>query len=114
MLGTLAAEPQNQAFTDGGSEEERKSFSKDSNCLGLGPVPAGPFLLGSRGYSLHRGCRRAPEAWWEGQLAESIHKTLQERERMLDTIKLASPQLNKRQVNKVLKLYRELCGIDSR
>lgn len=39
---------------------------------------------------------RPPQAWWEGQLAEGIHRTMRNREKMLDTIKLASPQLQKR------------------
>lgn len=37
-----------------------------------------------------------PKPWWEGQLAEGIHRTLKNREIMLDTINLASPQLHKR------------------
>jgi len=35
-----------------------------------------------------------PKPWWESQLAEEIHSTLQERERMLAAIKFESPQLN--------------------
>ena len=35
-----------------------------------------------------------PQPWWESQLAKEIHSTLQERERMLATIKFESPQLN--------------------
>lgn len=37
-----------------------------------------------------------PKPWWEGQLAEAIHGTLKKREKMLETLKLASPQLHKR------------------
>ena len=37
-----------------------------------------------------------PQPWWESQLAVGIHKTLRKKEKMLDTIKMASPQLHKR------------------
>ncbi len=37
-----------------------------------------------------------PRPWWESLLAESIHQTLRKRESMIDTIKLASPQLKER------------------
>ena len=63
----------------GGSEEERKS---------LAPGPRAARCTG--------GAPRLPQAWWEGQLAVGIHATLQEREKMLDTIKMVSPQLQKR------------------
>lgn len=68
----------------GGSEEERKSPApglrqRFCGCVGACTCPP-----------------RLPLAWWEGQLAVGIHATLQEREKMLDTIKMVSPQLQKR------------------
>ena len=39
-----------------------------------------------------------PQPWWESQLAEEIHSTLQSRERMLAPIKFESPQLNIRYI----------------
>lgn len=72
----------------GGSEEERKSLvpglraAKFCGCVG--------------GCTCPDEAPRLPQAWWEGQLAVGIHATLQEREKMLDTIKMVSPQLQKR------------------
>ena len=37
-----------------------------------------------------------PEPWWKGELAEGIHNTLRNREKMMDILKLVSPQLQKR------------------
>ena len=37
-----------------------------------------------------------PEPWWDGELAEAIHRTLRLRESMLNTLRLSSSQLHKR------------------
>lgn len=47
-------------------------------------VPVNPRSLG------------VSEPWWEGQLAEAIHRTLQMREKVFNTVKMASSQLHKR------------------
>ncbi len=92
-----------QVAAGGGSEERRKSFSGGSSApaLAWGAAQKLPELLCSRrSCTAHAHGRpaRLPEAWWEGQLAEGIHRTLQMREKRLETIKLASPQLHRRQV----------------
>ena len=66
-----------------GNEEER-SNSKERLPSTNTALPESTRTLGT------------PEPWWGGELAESIHNTLRGRESMLDTLKLASPQLPKR------------------
>lgn len=103
------------------SEEERKSASLPAaaaaaNSLeaplpGLGgPGPAGRHLQQLSGQSPRHPCTTgtassphadqpnppSPPPWWEGHLAEEIHRTLKKREALLDSINLASPQLHKR------------------
>lgn len=120
VAATVAGDP--HQLSPAGSEEERKSFHSQAvpvSCyLSPPPPPAPPAppawlpaAVGRGNGRLPLSCSapqqqslsppspsRLPTAWWDGQLAEGIHKTLQEREKLLDTVKLASPQLQNRQV----------------
>ena len=122
LAAAVAGDP-HQLPPAAGSEEERKSFCSQAVSCYLSPPPPPPpspppppapparlpAAVGKCNGLLPRSCSapqqslsppsppRLPTAWWDGQLAEGIHRTLQEREKLLDTVKLASPQLHNRQ-----------------
>lgn len=97
----VPAEPKLHCIKSSAAGEEGSNYTSPPP-LNLAWVPAASESVGRcNGCSstMHQAGRLGlPEAWWEGQLAESIHRTLQHREKLLDTVKLASPQLHKRQV----------------
>lgn len=75
--------PPPQLGPAGNEENKRKTCSGDKM------KEEAPNLQTSRSLGV-------PEPWWEGELAEAIHRTLRLRESMLNTLKLSSSQLHKR------------------